>query len=247
MARLLLAQVSRLDLQKAQARSFGHAKRRARITAALEENRPPPAVKRPIGLNNRMKPCGRTGGEGGKPEGEGGGSNDGVGDAKLVNMSDVSPAATGKAEAAQLELGHTKGPLVGGERFKTRQEKILSPSASSCLAPTSANACRLCRRVVLGHPLDTISTRCGGFLGVRNHQGGQRLVSAPGAAEATRTAGMRALRMASVADERYVVKHASFEVASNGGGSAGVRRGNQSGGIGAAAVSQVSVRNSDQA
>lgn len=241
-ARLLLAQIGVSDLQKAQARSFGHAKRRARIAAAVEENKPPPAVKRSIGLNSRMIAGGKPGCEGGNDVSGGGtdtlGDN-GIVDSKIFGM-DAMPGAIGQPEEAEVEPGNTNR-FLKRDRPKTGKQTGPSHSDSSC-----SNTCLACCRVVLGHPLDTISYRCGGCLTVRKNQGDQYLAAE--AAEVTRTARTDAFQVAPVAgtDERYAVKHAgpksAVEVGSNGAGSGGGRRRKRNVGVGAAAVSQVSFR-----
>lgn len=239
MARLLLAQISASDLQKAQARSFGHAKRRARITAAIDENKPPPAVKRSIGLNSRMKAGGKTGSEGGTNASGGVGT---LRDDKVGNVLDVPPGAMGQPDDAEVGTGVNNRPPKC-DWTKAAKHTMPSSSISSC----SSNACPACRRVVLGHPLDTISYRCGGCVAVRNNRGEQHLPAE--AAEVARTAGMGAFQVASVAgaDELYAVKLASFgdqpksviEARSNGAGSGVGRRRKKNGGVGAAAVSEV--------
>eukprot|EP00752_Nemacystus_decipiens_P013392 g11857.t1 len=100
-ARLLLAQISVSDLQKAQARSFGHAKRRARIAAAIEENKLPPAAKRSVGLNCRMKATG-----GGNNTHGGGGGGGGTAtlprdDGAASDVLNVSPRPCGGCVAAR--------------------------------------------------------------------------------------------------------------------------------------------------
>eukprot|EP00903_Cladosiphon_okamuranus_P015639 g14441.t1 len=241
MARLLLAQISVSDLQKAQARSFGHVKRRARITAGIEENKPTPAVKRPIGLNSSMK--------------AGGGSGSGSGTAILLRGDDAGDATTNAPNVSPEVAGPQPGAKGGpdsttrpqrGDRKKPCKQTMPSSPISSC-----PNACLACRRVVLGHPLDTISYRCGGGSGgcvaVRNRKGGHRL-TAEVEAEVGRTAGMGSFEVAPVAgaEKRYLVKHASFceqlkpavDAESNEEGSGGARRRKRNGGVGAAAVSE---------
>lgn len=251
MARLLLAQISVSDLRKAQARSFGHAKRRSRVTAGLEENKPPPAVKRSVGLNSRMKASGKTGSDGGNNASGGGDggvitlTDDAVGSA--TNVLNASPGAKGGPEEAEADPGNT-GPLTLGDQTQRRKQAVASPpSVSSCSNLFLADACLRCRRVVLGHPLNTISCRCGGCAPVRNDAGKPRL--AVEAADFARTAGIGAFRAAPVAgaDEWYLLKCTGFGdqpksaggVGSNGPGPGGGRQRKRNGGVGAAAVLEV--------
>ena len=254
LARLLLAQISVPDLQRARARSFGHAKRRARTTAAIEENRPPPAAKRPVGLNSRMKVGGKTGGKtgggGGKDESGGGTGtpikDDGAGDAS-ANVANASPRDVGQQESAEVEPpGSANRLLQVGDRTRSGKQTVPSSLTNSC-----PNTCLACRRVVLGHPLDAISYRCGGSVAVRNRKGGHDQI-ADAAPEVARTAGTGSFAVAPVpvADETYPVKHAGLgdqlkpaaEAGSSGAFSAGGRRGKRKGGcVGAAAVSEVGV------
>lgn len=276
-ARLLLAQVSVSDLQKAQARSFGHAKRRARIAAAAEENKLPPAAKRSLGLNSRMKPAAGKPASGGGDTGSGGGNNssgglrdDGVSDATADVLSVAREAAAGQPEGAEdAERGSSTKRLLlpKGDTEKkqpgTDQTMPPPPSPSSSCRPDlrPPNACPACRRVVIGHPLDVISYRCGGRGGAggggcaatgRNRKGGEQQHLAAGEADAAaaRAAGMGAVFQvapAAGADERFLVRQGGFgdhlnSAGGNGAGSSGTRRGKRSGGVGAAAVSEVSCR-----
>ena len=295
-ARLLLAQVSVSDLQKAQARSFGHAKRRARIAAAAEENKLPPAAKRSLGLNSRMKPAtgkpasgggdtgsgggnNSSGGSGGSASGSGNGSgsgssgglrDDGVSDATADVLSVAREAAAGQPEGAEdAERGSSTKRLLlpkgDTEKKQPGTDQTMppppSPSSSCCPDLCPANACPACRRVVIGHPLDVIRYRCGGRGGAggggcaatgRNRKGGEQQHLAAGEADAAaaRAAGTGAVFQvapAAGADERFLVKQGGFgdhlnSAGGNGAGSSGTRRGKRSGGVGAAAVSEVSCR-----
>ncbi|CAM9413113.1 unnamed protein product, partial [Ectocarpus sp. 4 AP-2014] len=232
------------ELHKARARSFGHAKRRARIAAAIEENKPPPAPKRSIGLNDRVNPSGTKGGNGSESgRGSGGGNRErgGVGSRQESGDSDgVLPEAAGRSEGAEAKRGTSSG-LVRKHR-----------SNDSDRMTTTFNCCPSCGLAVLGHPLDAISFRhCGGAGAggdpARHKQSQQSRAAAPaaGAGEGARALFKPAKPLGAAADADCARNSAGFGTTGaisagglgSGGPSASVR-GKRMGGVGAAAVSQ---------
>lgn len=258
-ARLLLVQVGVAELHKAQARSFGHAKRRARIATVIEENKPPPAPKRSIGLNDRMNPSGTKGGGGRSGSGRGscGGIREsgGVGSRQESGHSDgVSPEAAGRSEGAEAKRGTSSG-LARGHRSGDSDRMTTTPPH----APTSSpNCCPSCGLAVLGHPLDTISSRyCGGGGGgydpaqhIHRQQPGAPAPAAGARAGPGVTAVFKPPKpLGAAADAECARKPAGFGTTrailakgvGSGGASVGVR-GKRMGVVGAAAVSQASSR-----
>lgn len=271
MAHLLLSQISVSDLRKAQARSFGHAKRRARITAGIDENRPPPAVKRSVGFNNRMKAAGNAGRapvgsgtdgrDGGHPA-TGGDSSVGITNKnkKIVDMGNVLPEAGGdqhqeaevEAEAIEFvvsERDDSRNCLPPGNTSRHDGDRVMAPSSHF---PSSS--CQACGRVVLGHPLDTISARCGG-IAARDAQGGQPIGAAAALLPVAGTERVIAVRegkvigaaAAAAADAEHAWKQAAFaNLPKSAGGTgsgelatAGCPRGRRNSGVGASAISRV--------
>ncbi|CAM9333584.1 unnamed protein product [Ectocarpus sp. 12 AP-2014] len=233
------------ELHKARARSFGHAKRRARIAAAIEENKPPPAPKRSIGLNDRVNPTiTERGSRSGRDSGGGSRERGGVGSRQESGDSDgVSPEAAGLSEGGEAKRGTSSG-LVRGHR-----------SNDSDRMTTTSNCCPSCGLAVLGHPLDTISSRhCGGGGGggdpARHNQRQQPRAAAPAAGaragEGTTALFKSAKPLGAAIDADCARNSAGFGttgaisaggVGSGGPSSASVR-GKRMGGVGAAAVSQ---------
>lgn len=199
-----------------------------------------------------MTAGGKTGGEGGNNAGGGTGTlkDNGAGGAIVVDAFDVSPGATGQpgeeAEVEQSNVNH----LLKSDRTKPSKPTIPAPSTSPCPVGSPTNTCLACRRVVLGHPLDTIRYRCGGCIAVPKCQGKQHIAAE--AAEIARASWMSAFQVAPVAgsDSRNAVKHPGFgsqpkpalEAGSSRAGPSGGRRGKRNGSVGAAAVSQVRLR-----
>ncbi|CAM9120069.1 unnamed protein product [Pylaiella littoralis] len=261
--------ISVSDLRKAQARSFGHAKRRARITAGIDENRPPPAVKRSVGFNDRMKAAGNAGRapvgsgtdgrDGGHPA-TGGDSSVGITNKnkKIVDMGNVLPEAGGdqhqeaevEAEAIELvvsERDDSRNCLPPGNTSRHDGDRVMAPSSHF---PSSS--CQACGRVVLGHPLDTISARCGG-IAARDAQGGQPIGAAATLLPVAGPERVIAVRegkvigaAAAAADAEHAWKQAAFaNLPKSAGGTgsgelatAGCPRGRRNSGVGASAISR---------
>ncbi|CAM9503815.1 unnamed protein product, partial [Ectocarpus fasciculatus] len=231
-----MCMVGVVELRKAQARSFGHAKRQARIAAVIEENKPPPAPKRSIGLNDRVNPSGTKGGSGsGGGSGGGSGASGGVGSHR-GDSDGVSPEGAGRSEAAEAQRRTSSG-LVRGHQSSDSDRMTTPPHAPT---PPS-NCCPSCGLAVLGHPLDTISSRhCGGGYDPAQHiQRQHPRAAAPAAVKPPKPFGGAA------SDAECARKPAGFGTTraisaggvGSGGASAGVR-GKRTGGVGAAAVSQ---------
>lgn len=301
-ARLLLAQISVSDLRKAQARSFGHAKRRARIAAGIEENNPPRAVKRSVGLNGKMKAVGNVGSGGGEDPVGGGDGNNGSGGGghrakdgggggdgskrrgdlvKELSLEAAgqqggeaggeaaSASASATASASAAEPGDSSGNLLlPPDNTSTRREgeRVVEISSSSPFSTThfssSNSSCQECGRVVLGHPLDTISARCGGGgggLAARETQGGQPIAAAAAGAAAAAMGTGKAIAFeegklvaaasfsSAAANAEFAWKRADFAglpKSAGGTGSSGLgtatpcQRGKRNGGVGASAISK---------
>ncbi|CAM9212557.1 unnamed protein product, partial [Ectocarpus sp. 13 AM-2016] len=233
------------ELHKARARSFGHAKRRARIAAAIEGNNPPPAPKRSIGLNDKVNPSVTKRGSGSRRDSGGGNrERDGVGSCQESGDSDgVSPEAAGRSEGGEAKRGTISG-LVRGHR-----------SNDSDRMTTTSNCCPSCGLAVLGHPLDTISSRhCGGGGGggdpAWHNQRQQPRAAAPAAGaragEGTTVLFKSAKLLGAAADADCARNPAGFGTTGaisagrvgSGGPSSASMRGKRMGGVGAAAVSQ---------
>ncbi|CAN0173063.1 unnamed protein product [Scytosiphon promiscuus] len=152
------------DLRKAQARSFGHAKRWARMVAASEASKPPPVAKRVVGLNDRMNGGGHDGRGVVRGAGRNGGGNKSVCEGRQTVPETADPSREREVER------NNRSSFALATTLPNHGNRM--PSAKA--APRhSFNVCPSCRIVVLGHPLDTISVRCGGVLVTRSSQGEQ--------------------------------------------------------------------------
>ncbi|CAM9487579.1 unnamed protein product, partial [Hapterophycus canaliculatus] len=153
-------------------KSFGHAKRRARVTAAMGANKPPPGARRSIGFNERMDAGGHNS-EGVCRNADSGGRaprcRDGPVSGSNCEDRQLLPGTAGEPAEAEVDRNN-RNDFVRPATLSNGSERIPRTTPSS---RHPSNVCPSCRIVVLGHPLDTISTRCGGGMLTRSSQGAQ--------------------------------------------------------------------------
>lgn len=168
---------------------------------------------------------------------------------RLPEITDPQEEAEAKAVAEKDPSSNSLPPSNTGRHDDERM--MASPSLSS---PFPSNSCQVCRRLVLGHPLDTISARCGGTA-PQDTQGWQPIGAAallPPVVGTERVIACQEGRAigaaAATADTEHAWKRlalANLPKSAGGTGSgraatAGCRQGKRNSGVGASAISQVS-------